>query len=46
MVAAKGYGLISALGLDLDDSDYIARRVRLARIRATRSAMHGPDLKL
>jgi hypothetical protein len=24
MVTAKGYGLISAIGLDLDDSDYIA----------------------
>jgi hypothetical protein len=41
----KGYRELWAVGLNLDDPDYITRRVRLARIRTTRSAIHGSDLK-
>jgi hypothetical protein len=41
----KGYRELWAVGLNLDDPDYITRRVRLARIGTTRSAIHGSDLK-
>jgi hypothetical protein len=41
----KGYHEPWAVGLNLDDPDYIARRVRLALIRTTRSAIHDSDLK-
>jgi hypothetical protein len=44
-VSTKGYGKRPVVGLDSYGPNYIAPRVRLARVCATRSAMHGLDLK-